>query len=43
MLDSYPNLKASYAPGDGNTIIFALADAKAVFSSFTEPSYTVSF
>ena len=43
MLDSYPNLKASYAPGDGNTIIFALADAKAVFSSFTEPSYTVIF
>ncbi|MBM6869798.1 pyridoxamine 5'-phosphate oxidase family protein [Pseudoflavonifractor phocaeensis] len=43
MLDAYPNLRAMYAPGDGNTIIFALTDATATFSSFTEASRTVTF
>ena len=43
MLDAYPNLWAMYAPGDGNTAIFALTEATATFSSFTEPSRTVTF
>ena len=43
MLDAYPNLRALYAPGDGNTAIFALTEAAATFSSFTEPSRTVTF
>ena len=43
MLDAYPNLRALYAPGDGNTMIFALTEAAATFSSFTEPSRTVTF
>lgn len=43
MLDAYPNLRAMYAPGDGNTQIFALTEATATFSSFTEPSRTVTF
>ena len=43
MLDAYPNLRAMYAPGDGNTVIFALTQATATFSSFTEPSCTVTF
>ena len=43
MLDAYPNLKAMYAPGDGNTIIFELRDAEATFSSFSEPPKTVKF
>ena len=37
MLDAYPHLKARYQPGDGNTIIFALEQVTATFSSFTEP------
>ena len=43
MLDAYPELRAMYAPGDGNTMIFALPQAAATFSSFTEPSRTVTF
>lgn len=43
MLDAYPNLRAMYSPGDGNTIIFALTEVTATFSSFTEPSRTVHF
>ena len=43
MLDAYPNLRALYAPGDGNTMIFALTEAAATFSSFAEPSRTVTF
>lgn len=43
MLNQYPNLHNSYAPGDGNTMIFALTEATATFSSFTEPGYTVTF
>ena len=43
MLSAYPNLRAMYAPGDGNTMIFALTKATATFSSFTEPSRTVTF
>ena len=43
MLDAYPNLRAMYTPGDGNTAIFALTEAEATFSSFTEASRTVTF
>ena len=43
MLDAYPELRAMYATGDGNTMIFALTQAAATFSSFTEPSRTVTF
>ena len=43
MLEAYPDLRAMYAPGDGNTMIFALTQASATFSSFTQPSYTVTF
>ena len=42
MLDAYPSLHNAYAPGDGNTMIFALTEATATFSSFTEPSRTVN-
>ena len=43
MLEAYPNLRAMYAPGDGNTIIFALQEVTATFSSFTAPSRTLTF
>lgn len=43
MLAEYPNLHNAYAPGDGNTMVFALTEATATFSSFTEPSRTVTF
>ena len=43
MLAAYPELRAMYAPGDGNTEIFALTDATATFSSFTAPPRTVKF
>ena len=43
MLNAYPNLRAAYTPGDGNTMVFALTEASATFSSFTEPSRTVTF
>ena len=43
MLDAYPELRAMYAPGDGNTEIFALSEGKATFSSFTAPPKTIEF
>ena len=43
MRSEYPTLRAAYTPGDGNTTIFALKEATATFSSFTEPSRTVTF
>ena len=43
MLHEYPQLRAAYAPGDGNTTIFALTEVTATFSSFTEPSRTITF
>ena len=35
MLEAYPSLRAMYTPGDGNTAVFALTNAKAVICSFT--------
>ena len=43
MLEAYPSLKKMYQPGDGNTMIFALEQGEAVFSSFTEPARTIRF
>ncbi len=35
MLDNYPNLKAMYTPGDGNTEVYYLTNASAAICSFT--------
>lgn len=43
MLDAYPMLKDRYAADDGNTQVFYLKNAQAVFSSFTKPPETVEF
>ncbi|MBP5261744.1 MAG: pyridoxamine 5'-phosphate oxidase family protein [Clostridiales bacterium] len=43
MLDAYPELKAMYAADDGNTEVFFLEDATAVFSSFTSAPEVVKF
>ena len=43
MLEAYPSLQGMYRPGDGNTLIFALTEATATFSSFTEAPRTVTF
>ena len=43
MLEAYPELRAMYAPGDGNTQIFCLTEATATFSSFQGRSETVRF
>ena len=43
MLEGYPSLKANYQPGDGNTQVFYLKDATAVFSTFTAEPKTVKF
>lgn len=43
MLDSYPNLKASYSATDDNTQVLYLKDAVATFSSFTAPERVVKF
>jgi len=43
MLSEYPNLRAMYTPGDGNTAVFYLRDAEATFSSFTAAPRTVKF
>lgn len=43
MLEAYPSLQAMYQPGDGNTLIFALTEVTATFSSFTEAPRTLTF
>jgi uncharacterized pyridoxamine 5'-phosphate oxidase family protein len=43
MLDAYPDLQGRYAAGDGNTQVYYLKDAEAVFSSFTDAPRTVNF
>ncbi len=43
MLEAYPELKDMYSPDDGNTEVFYLKDATAVFSSFTAPERSVTF
>ncbi|MBQ3386370.1 MAG: pyridoxamine 5'-phosphate oxidase family protein [Eggerthellaceae bacterium] len=43
VLDCYPELKAMYAAGDGNTAVFFLVDGEAHFCSFTAPEEVVKF
>ena len=43
MLDAYPELQKMYSADDGNTEVFYLKNAKAVFSSFTKAAETVTF
>ena len=43
MLDAYPSLQRMYAVGDGNTAVFYLKDARAVFCSFTKAPEEVTF
>lgn len=43
MLEAYPELKAMYQPGDGNTEIFCLKNVTATFSSFTKKDRVVTF
>lgn len=43
MLDAYPNLKAMYQPGDGNTEVFYLKNGTAQICSFTEEPRTIKF
>ena len=43
MLDNYPNLRGMYNENDGNTQVFYMKNATAVFSSFTEAPVTVTF
>jgi len=43
MLDAYPNLKAMYQPGDGNTEVYYLQNAVAQICSFTQPPREIRF
>ena len=43
MLDSYPELRNMYSEDDGNTEVFYLKNAKAVFSSFTAAPEIIEF
>lgn len=43
MLDAYPNLKAMYTPGDGNSAVYYLKDVTATFFSFTDEPKVVKF
>jgi uncharacterized pyridoxamine 5'-phosphate oxidase family protein len=43
MLDAYPELRAMYNEDDGNTVVFALENATAVFYSFTAEPEIVRF
>ncbi len=43
MLNAYPELQGMYKAGDGNTQVYYLKDAEAVFSSFNTEPRTVKF
>ena len=43
MLEAYPELRKMYDPDDGNTEVFYLKDATAIFSSFTAPERSIAF
>jgi len=43
MLDAYPNLKAMYQPGDGNTEVYYLKNATAQICSFAEAPVVIKF
>ncbi|MBQ9964122.1 MAG: pyridoxamine 5'-phosphate oxidase family protein [Clostridia bacterium] len=43
MLDAYPNLKAMYTAGDGNTEVYYLKNAVAQICSFTDAPREIKF
>lgn len=43
MLEAYPNLKAMYQPGDGNTEVYYLRNAVAQICSFSEKPCEIRF
>ena len=43
MLDAYPNLRGMYDENDGNTQVFYMQNATAIFSAFGKESETVKF
>lgn len=43
MLDAYPSLRAMYDENDGNTVVYFMKNATAVFSSFTSATETICF
>lgn len=43
MLAAYPSLQKSYQPGDGNTEVYYLKNAKAQICSFAEAPVTIEF
>ena len=43
MLDNYPDLKAMYTPGDGNTEVYYLRNASAAICSFTDEPEVYQF
>lgn len=43
MLEAYPNLKAMYTPGDGNTVVYHLKGAVAQICSFTDAPREIKF
>ena len=43
MLDAYPNLRSMYDENDGNTQVFYMQNATAVFSSFGKAPEIVTF
>ena len=43
MLEAYPELRAMYTPGDGNTAVYYLKNATATICSFTEAPKTIQF
>lgn len=43
MLDAYPDLKAMYQPGDGNTEVYYLRNGKAQICSFADAPIEITF
>ena len=43
MLDAYPELRSMYDENDGNTVVYYVKNAVAVFASFTSAPETVTF
>ena len=43
MLGGYPQLRAMYAPGDGNCVVLYFKSGKATISSFTEAPVVIEF
>jgi hypothetical protein len=42
-LDAYPSLKGRYQPGDGNTEVWFIKDARSVLSAFGAPDVVETF